>query len=66
MTIKPATPLFTAQEMFTAVAADPRVKAHPNLVQALRNITSAIDGSQAQAVQIGKAAELLRELGEAE
>lgn len=40
--------------------------AYPKLVAALRRIDATISGSQAQAVQIGNAIALLRELGEGE
>ena len=64
---QPATPRFTAQELFDAVNADPRVKAYPRLVAVLNEIISAgfcgaEDSTQKDARANARA--LLRELVE--
>lgn len=66
MTTKPATPqLFTAQELFDAVAGDPRVKAYPRLIEALREVYEIEEGpGETDRPQWGKVRALLRELGE--
>lgn len=57
-----AQPRFTTQELFAAVAADPRVKAYPRLVAALRDIMRSHSlGHEANARALLKE---LREIGE--
>ena len=62
MTHKPATALpITMQELFDIIAADPRVKAYPRLVDSIHNLLAGVN-MPTRAVQ--KAAALLRELKE--
>lgn len=69
----PAPPRFTAQELFDAVAADPRVKAYPRLVDCIKGAIRTYRHEAANATGDDKAAweqalaelsALLRELGE--